>query len=117
MSLRDFLVALHRWHSYIRVVQPLHLLNKPILDSLVDQELKMQARRYMRNVIDRVQENALTRLILEPKTNNGIWGKDFLLPDSASFIGDKGHLSYEEIIKEFCTIWEICEVKVKSAMH
>ena len=44
-------------------------------------------------------------VVINPKNSNRMWGNEFLLIDSNTFMGGTGGSAYESIIEMFVKIW------------
>jgi hypothetical protein len=61
----------------------------------------------MLEIIDHGNINLLFNIINVPQKCNKMWGAEYILMDSNTFMGGTGPAEYESIIDMFMNIWNV----------
>jgi hypothetical protein len=61
----------------------------------------------MLSTVDYGSADVQNAIVIMPLKYNRMWGADYLLMDSSSFMGGTGGADYDEVIDMFQKIWNI----------
>jgi hypothetical protein len=61
----------------------------------------------MLGIIEYGNTDILKDFVFVPPKYNRMWGADYMLMDSKSFMGGKGGAGYEQVIDMFQKIWNV----------